>query len=97
MRSGCGVPSGRGSIAILNNADIAAAIGLRPDRVQSIWSQFLQGSRRINMQHPFALYVLIELVLPPSKSLFDASCTVVAPHSSEVLSHENRTGRGGPS
>ena len=45
---------------ILSNPDIASGIGLRPDRVRSIWSQFLQGSRRINMQHPFALYVLMD-------------------------------------
>jgi asparagine synthase (glutamine-hydrolysing) len=43
---------------VLDSPDLAAAIGLRPERVRSTWSRFLQGSRRINMQHPFALYVL---------------------------------------
>jgi asparagine synthase (glutamine-hydrolysing) len=44
---------------VFGNPDLASSIGLRPDRVRSIWSKFLQGSRRINMQHPFALYVLL--------------------------------------
>jgi asparagine synthase (glutamine-hydrolysing) len=44
---------------VFDNPELASAIGLRPDRVRSIWTRFLQGSRRTNMQHPFALYVLL--------------------------------------
>lgn len=44
---------------IFDDPDAASSLGLRPDRVRDVWSQFLGGSRRINMQHPFALYVLM--------------------------------------
>ena len=44
---------------IFDDPDAASSLGLSPDRVRGIWSQFLEGSRRINMQHPFALYVLL--------------------------------------
>ncbi|WP_068418020.1 asparagine synthase (glutamine-hydrolyzing) [Planctomyces sp. SH-PL62] len=43
----------------LRDSDVAGGLGLRPDRVRGVWSDFLEGSRRINMQHPFALYVLL--------------------------------------
>jgi asparagine synthase (glutamine-hydrolysing) len=45
---------------VLDDPELAAAIGLRPDRVRATWSRFLEGSRRINMQHPLALYVAMD-------------------------------------
>ena len=44
---------------VLTDRGLARAIGLRPEQVARIWSDFLRGSRRINMQHPLALYVLM--------------------------------------
>ena len=58
-RSGCGPALKPRLDRVFDNPDLAAAIGLRPDRVRATWSRFLRGSRRINMQHPFALYVLL--------------------------------------
>ena len=44
---------------ILENPAMAEQLGLRPQRVRSLWTSFLQGSRSINMQHPLALYILL--------------------------------------
>jgi asparagine synthase (glutamine-hydrolysing) len=44
---------------VLTDRGLAEAVGLRPEQVVRTWSDFLRGSRRINMQHPLALYVLM--------------------------------------
>jgi asparagine synthase (glutamine-hydrolysing) len=44
---------------VLQDADRARAIGLRPERVKQVWQQFLSGYRGLNMQHPLALYALM--------------------------------------
>jgi asparagine synthase (glutamine-hydrolysing) len=45
--------------ALLTRTDLARAVGLRPERVDTIWRQYLDGYRGVNMQHPLALYALL--------------------------------------